>query len=255
MTKQYMQLWQEAKQCPWGIDVALSAMEHAREEYPKEACGVVVGYRYIRQRNIANDPLKEFKIDPRVTTPLLDCKRLQAVLHSHPDGPDHPTAADMESQFAMRVPFGVVPVYKEAVQEPIWWGDQLPIRPLVGRKFVHGVFDCGSALRDWFRKEKKIILPDYARDHAWWNNADSKVGMYMERYEEAGFERLHGSEELRIGDVFVMTIGRSPVPCHSAVYIGNGLMYHHMMFTLSRNDLAARYKEQINARIRHKDMR
>jgi proteasome lid subunit RPN8/RPN11 len=76
--------------------------EHASEEAPNEACGVVVlkegvAERYVRGRNAAASPYRfELDLDPE-TWFLEDDGYELAVFHSHGSSPPHPSRTDVEN--------------------------------------------------------------------------------------------------------------------------------------------------------------
>lgn len=67
-------------------DFRPDAERHAAEQSPKEACGVVVGGRYWRCRNIAEDPEQDFVIEPRDYAIAAMYGKVEAIVHSHPMG-------------------------------------------------------------------------------------------------------------------------------------------------------------------------
>jgi proteasome lid subunit RPN8/RPN11 len=76
--------------------------EHAREEAPNEACGLVVfengiATRYERGRNLAASPYRfELEVDPELW--YLEDEGLElAVFHSHLSSPPHPSRTDVEN--------------------------------------------------------------------------------------------------------------------------------------------------------------
>ena len=75
-------------------------LEHAREEAPNEACGLVVlrddtAVRYERGRNAAASPYRfRLEVDPEVW--FLEDEGYQlAVFHSHPSSPPRPSRTDL----------------------------------------------------------------------------------------------------------------------------------------------------------------
>ncbi len=83
--------------CPPGLWEQL--LQHARAEYPREACGLVVEAdgrtRVVPAANVSPRPRHEFELDPAVVLRALRSKaRLVAVYHSHPDGGPGPSRAD-----------------------------------------------------------------------------------------------------------------------------------------------------------------
>jgi proteasome lid subunit RPN8/RPN11 len=75
--------------------------QHAREEAPNEACGLVLlrdgrAERYERGRNALRSPYRfELEIDPEVWFAEDDGYEL-AVFHSHPSSPPRPSRTDVE---------------------------------------------------------------------------------------------------------------------------------------------------------------
>jgi len=75
--------------------------EHAREEAPNEACGLIVlrdgkAVRYERGRNALASPYRfELDVDPELWF-LEDEGYELAVFHSHPESPARPSRTDIE---------------------------------------------------------------------------------------------------------------------------------------------------------------
>jgi proteasome lid subunit RPN8/RPN11 len=82
-------------------EVRRALEEHAREEAPNEACGLVLlrdgrAERYERGRNALGSPYRfELDIDPEVWF-LEDEGYELAVFHSHPASPPRPSRTDVE---------------------------------------------------------------------------------------------------------------------------------------------------------------
>ena len=82
--------------------VRAELVEHAREEAPNEACGVVVlrdgvAERYVRGRNGAESPYRfELEVDPGVWF-LEDDGYELAIFHSHLSSPPRPSRTDVEN--------------------------------------------------------------------------------------------------------------------------------------------------------------
>ena len=77
-------------------------VEHARDEEPNEACGLLVlrdgvAVDYVRGRNAAASPYRfELEVDPE-TWFLEDDGFELAVFHSHPSSPPRPSRTDVEN--------------------------------------------------------------------------------------------------------------------------------------------------------------
>jgi len=142
----------------------------------------------------------------------------------------------------------------ENTTDPQCWGDQLPKAPLLGRPFVHGIWDCYSLVRDWHASEHGIIIPEYPRAHLWWRPEDGYEGgnMYEEGFVEAGFKRVIRSSPLP-GDCFICRL-KSPVLNHAGVYLGNDTILHHPGGSLSLRSPASRWSSKMDFLVRHKDL-
>lgn len=222
---------------------------HAAAEYPKEACGIVAAGQYVPMANVADDPLHDFRISERALLPY----DVEAVVHSHPDGPDEPTAADMSSQMSMDVPFGLCVSHDGSADLPWFWGG-VPAVPLLGRSFRHGPSgtdgrgDCYALIKDWYAQERGIELPEFPRDNDWWRSGGN---LYEEGFALAGFRAVQVDSEPLAGDVALITVPRSDVVNHAAVYIGDGLILHHLYNRLSVREPAGRWAEHVVRWVRH----
>lgn len=218
--------------------------------YPSEACGLVVeGVGYVPAENVADDPLQAFRMRPEEWTahgPVI------AVAHSHCDVPDVPSSEDMRSQIETARPWILCATNGKDVSKPWWWGaaDQEP-PPLLGRTFRHGPSgsdgkgDCYALIRDWYRTVRGIVLPEFPRDAEWWRAGGD---LYRDGFQAAGFTRVDGDP--LPGDVLLGQI-RSPVPNHGVVYLGQGLMMHHLEHRLSAREPIGGWRKYLTHVLRH----
>jgi proteasome lid subunit RPN8/RPN11 len=206
--------------------------EHAMSSYPNEACGIVTSVGFEPKTNVAADPLKAWAMDPAE----VDYDSVLGVVHSHPDGPDWPSALDMRGQIAMDVPYGLICCTAEATTPLWWWGASIERPPLLGRPFRHGPSgsdgrgDCYALIRDYYLAERGAHLPEFPRDQDWWLDGGN---LYVDGFGQAGFTEVGGDPAP--GDVLLFKI-RSEVSNHGAVYLGNGLILHHTFQRLSRRE-------------------
>ena len=203
---------------------------HALEAYPAEALGAIVAGQYVRMTNMSEDPLTSGRYDKKHLVQLRMSGALDALTHSHPHtiehpAPNAPSRADMIAQRAEDLPFVITWTNGEACAEPFAWGDSCEIAPLVGRTFRHGVTDCYSLIRDYYRTERGVLLPEYPRDWQWWEGGN----LYEDNFKNAGFYQVESPEP---GDVVLFAI-RSKVANHGGVYLGAGALLHHA--TTGRN--------------------
>jgi proteasome lid subunit RPN8/RPN11 len=212
------------------------AEAHALREAPREACGVVVVIngreRYRPCRNMATDPGAEFVLDPAERMAAEDAGELAAVVHSHPGATSDPSEADLLGSAADCVPWHIVglPALDWRELSPPAWRSPGWRAPLVGREFEYGRTDCYTLIRDWYRQERGIVLPDFPR-----RDGDFQAGrsLYEDGFELAGFrESLKPPEP---GDILLMKLA-APVPDHGAVYLGGDTILHHLQGRLSSRD-------------------
>lgn len=213
---------------PWQASAEL----HARSVYPRESCGLLVDGRYLPCRNLS-DGGDHFVMDPRDYARAEAIGVIEAVVHSHPDAPAHPSAADRVACEQTGVPWHII-----GLPSGVWSGCS-PCgyaAPLIGRPFYHGVLDCYSLIRDWYARERGITLRDFERPDGWW---DHGANLYVDHFRDAGFVRV-AADEIEPGGVILMQI-HSPVPNHGAVYLGDGVILHHLCRRLSSREVYGGY--------------
>lgn len=226
---------------------------HVLERYPEEACGLVVDGAFIPVPNSALEPTKTFRIDPLHYVKASAMGTVQAVLHSHPYQiaeqhkwpPEWPSAADMTGWLANNIPWGICATEGQGISQLVWLDEDNP-EPLTGREFIHGINDCYSLIRDWFRLERGIALPNFARGMEWWTSGKD---LYDENFERVGFRPI-AMEELQVGDCVMFKV-RSPVTNHAAVVTGSNQILHHLFHRLSGHDELAKWGRVINRAVRY----
>jgi cell wall-associated NlpC family hydrolase len=115
-------------------------------------------------------------------------------------------------------------------------------RPLVGRPFLHGLFDCYTLIRDYFIRTFNIVMPNnLQRDWEWWNQGSN---LYVENANTYNFYQVSDIEK---HDVLIMSMAGSPVPNHGAIYLGDNKVLHHIAGRFSTiEELTALYKSKIS---------
>jgi len=226
---------------------------HAINCTGQEAVGLIFEGRFHPLKNVAADPENEFATDPQEVLSIIgNDGKVEAILHSHlPHHPDHPSKEDLERQKDAAVPFGLSVCDGENCTNPIWFGDQVPMRPLLGRSFVYGVWDCFSLVRDYHRMQG-VFFEDFPRENWWWNEEGKDY--YVESLEKNGF-RIIDRAEVRAGDGFLMSVQSKTGVCnHAGIYLGNDLMLHHLIHRQSSRDIMGRWATKVRYWVRHKDM-
>ncbi|HYG86993.1 MAG TPA: Mov34/MPN/PAD-1 family protein [Azospirillum sp.] len=225
-------------------DIIAAAHAHALAEYPRESCGVVIDGRYVPMQNVADDPARDFRIAARAYAKVV--RKAALILHSHPDGDPWPSKADMQGQLQTGKPWGLFTCNGEACGEVRLWGDGLPVPELLGRPFVPGITDCYSLVRDYYRIERGIVLPEVPRDDQWWNAGEN---LYLDHLDAAGF-RIVPESEIQPGDSFLACI-RADVPNHAGVLVGADLILHHLANRLSRREPVGPWLRKVHCWVRH----
>ena len=230
---------------------------HAARDYPREACGLVIIERgrevYVPCTNSAVSAIEHFVLRGDEYADAEDRGEVIAIVHSHPDASATPSQADRVSCEESRLPWHIVswPHGELHTLKPCGYE-----APLVGRRFVHGVLDCWSLVRDWYARERGIHLPDFERHDGWWN--DGASDLYTEHLLACGATIVWQQGDpvpqsglpLEVGDVIQMQIrSRNGVPNHAGVYVGDGRMLHHLYERLSTRDVYGGYWQECTRRI------
>lgn len=225
---------------------------HAMEDFPREACGLVVATGdYLRVENCAVNPEAEFSM-PEDTLLKYDAR---LIFHSHPGKYlACPSAADMRSQIVTDLPWALCGALKEGASAPFIWGDGY-IPPLLGREFRHGPSgsdgkgDCYALIKDWYKQARSVELPEFPRDDLWWEHGDR---LYDGHFAEAGFCDVGLISDPQVGDVAFMAVNSKEIN-HAAVYVGDGLILHHLYNRLSRHEPAGRWRKMIRRWVRYEE--
>jgi [CysO sulfur-carrier protein]-S-L-cysteine hydrolase len=90
------------------VEIAAQIIEHAREGYPEEVCGLVAGrgdaaIAVYPGRNISPTPANTYELDHDTLARVFDFEgaglELVAIYHSHPRGPEVPSPTDVAYAF------------------------------------------------------------------------------------------------------------------------------------------------------------
>lgn len=228
----------------------LIATAFAHRQLPREACGLVIVERgkevFVPCQNIS--PYQDaFEIDPVDYAKAEDRGAIIEVFHSHCYASPRPSDIDLVACEATGVPWSIV-----SVPNGDWFTFQ-PTgyrAPLVGRQWAHGLLDCYSLIRDYFRETLSIEIPDFDREDNWWIKGQN---LYLENYRSAGFVDVP-IDQPRVHDVLLLQM-RSPVVNHGGIYIGNDLMLHQLHRRLScREVFGGYYRKNCVKVLRHESL-
>lgn len=223
-------------------------LEHARKEFPKECCGLIIVEKgketYVPCNNVfsGND---SFIIDPKDYIGAYARGSLLSVVHSHCNARALPSQIDLVSCETTKLPWHIVSIPNE---EWVYFEPTNYKAPLIGRQYKYGVLDCLTVVVDWYREVRGISLnPHLDRPDKWWEQGGN---LFMDKFEEDGFEKVTGP--LVEGDVILMQLCAKVVN-HIGVYLEPNLMLHHMGNRLSTRDIyGGWYRKNCRCVVRYK---
>lgn len=187
---------------------------HANRDYPREACGVIVGKEYIPCKNVAADDA-QFEIDVMDLVGAEKEGKILAYCHSHPDGSVLPSMPDRVQMNLHGLPWIITNGSEVAIHKPDGYQ-----APLLGREYHHSLMDCYSLVKDYYHRELGITLNDYERTDAWWEDAKSKP-LYVDNFKEEGFVEV---DTIQKHDLILCRLGRTAHINHALVFIGDGTL-------------------------------
>ena len=212
-------------------DQLLTAIRaHANECHPRESCGLIVMKAeptYMACNNISIT-MEDFRIQPSQYAEIEDQFEILAIVHSHPNSSPEPSMADRVGCENSGLPWVIVSAADGSVHQFEPCGYEAPY---LERPFVMGVLDCFALARDWYKRERQIILPNPHRELNFWR--DPTKNYFVDNLMSSGFESLPIGTRPEVGDAFLMQI-RGVIPNHCAVYIGDGLILQHCLGQLSQ---------------------
>ena len=71
--------------------------------------------------------------------------------------------------------------------------------------------------------------------------------MYLDNFAKEGFKETT-LEQITYGDLFLMQL-ESPVPNHAGIYLGDGVVLHHVQGRLSSRDVYGGYYQKVTAKV------
>ena len=228
-----------------------SILEHANACLPQESCGVIVTTsgrnKYIPCKNKAFGN-NDFIIDPIDYAKAEDIGEISYIVHSHPYSLPEPSQTDLYSIELSGIPWVIINPgsQKYTVNYPKGYKP-----PLIGREFKHGLVDCYTLIRDYYKEHLGLDMYNYPRSDQWWLKTNENL--YIDNYEREGFVKITDGS-IKEHDFLLMRIA-SQTENHGAVYVGNNMILHHPMNRLSSRDVYGGWWRKVTtATLRYKDL-
>lgn len=223
---------------------ALMAVKKA----PREACALIVETHSTHELffcdNISNDD-EDFVISPLNYLTAERRGKIVGVIHSHINGPDVFSDADKASSERTGLPFYLYNLESAKLSE------YLPLKfsgPLIGRPWVHGINDCFSLIRDYYKQHLYLEIKDIYRAPYWWEQTGN---LYLQNFADYGFRIV---KDPQVNDIVLCQIG-SPVPNHGAILLENNYILHHFYKHLSCTEVfGALWRKNAKMFLRHEKL-
>ena len=209
------------------------AAKHAKECLPKESCGLLAIVKgketYFPCKNLANDQISYFIIDPDDWANAEDSGELIGLIHSHPKGSIFPSDNDKTACEYLGLPWHI---YSPKMDD---WYSFKPsgYKPssIIGKTWIWGAADCWTIVVDYF-KEKGLTVGDMIRPK-------SPLEMFTNKKFEKEIPLCNFVEvfdDIKEDDLLLMNMGKHK-GCHVGIYVGDQMVLHHQVDRLSSRDL------------------
>ena len=200
--------------------------EHAMKEAPRECCGLIVSngkdVEVLPCNNNSSRPEHHFVIPPRDYVGASSAGKIEAIYHSHPDGPAEFSLADQQNYNATKERFILYSVKDDKFCDSL----EQQNSDLLGRSFKLGETDCMNIAMDYYRNKFKIksTYEEVWPSDNYYFNEDGKINIkkVIERIKYFNFS-LVKNEEPKEHDLLVLkAVGPKDIwPCHLSIHVGH----------------------------------
>jgi len=224
--------------------------QHVLQCYPQEAVCTVKNGIAVARENIHPDPVNNFALSKEVSLEVQINR--ESILHSHTFMPRTtedarvPSYEDMVGRKSTNVPWGIVHCDGSSVSDILCFG-HINNEPLLGRYYLHNVFDCFTLARDFLYKQYAYDVGLHPRPSNWveWNP------YYIEQtWDTLPFYSIPVNQ-LQYGDILLFNIG-SNIINHIGIYTKDNKFIHHLHQRLSCEDNLSKWNKQFKRAIRYK---
>jgi proteasome lid subunit RPN8/RPN11 len=223
---------------------------------PMEACGFIVQTKDSQEIQVipcANQAGEEgnqmFILDSTTFAEIEETYDILAIYHTHPTTAATPSDADIKGCRKSNHPWLICNPFEETFYYFLP-STEMPKRPLLGREFSWGTYDCYSLLKEFYETEIKIELPEFDRGLLFEWETNESWNKFEEGFGTAGFETLSSGVPLQKGDVFLMNIGSRKINhCAVLVYPDKNIFYHHLYGRKSEEAIYGGWFSQVTRKV------
>lgn len=125
------------------------------------------------------------------------------------------------------------------------------LQHLIGLDFEEGWQDCYTLARRYYSEVMGLDMRDYARPSNWYLYPG--FDFFDRLFPEEGFRQATTNPgDIVVGDALLMAMGRTHTSNHIAVYVGRGMILHHLTGQKSRLDpYNLKWRERVTRVLRH----
>lgn len=212
---------------PLTAEQRLAMRTYAERAFPKEACGfILVDGTVVECENTSTTP-DQFTISAQDTADYFD--DAAACWHSHTNYTGF-SPADIQACKALNLPYAVW----NCGGSDAFWLDPRQSAGLLERPWNYGVYDCYSAVRDWYYQQMGVSMGDYPRlyEGEWQTRGFTH---FEDNFAAEGFKQIPVTSDLQRGDVIMFRIRNQDCCNHVAVVedAAANMLYQHLVGRLS----------------------
>ena len=226
---------------------------HALSDSPNECCGLIVeesldSLSAMKCRNVAQNPLHNFSIDPQDYLKASIKGKIKGTYHSHLEKQNF-SATDKMNSMAHKMKYILYTIKNDYFSEFDPFKNKVSY---LNKPFKIGVNDCFTLVRDYYRNNLKLSLPQEVANiylEASENEDLEKAARLIEAKsltyedstlendkgkivitsEKANFVKLFPESEEDLEEHDILIFGGRPrhKPYHMGVYTGNNVFVHH----------------------------
>ena len=214
-------------QNPLTAEQRLAIRTHAEAAHPQETCGFILTDGTVVECENTSDQPDTFTISAQDTANYLD--NAQACWHSHANYSGF-SPADIKACKALNLPYAVW----DCGGSEAFWLDPRQDAGLLGRPWNYGVYDCYSAVRDWYKQQMGVDMGDYPRQYEGeWSTRGFTY--FQDNFAAEGFTHIPTGSGLMRGDVLLFKIRNQEACNHVAVVEDPAAnqLYQHLVGRLS----------------------